>query len=97
MPHDHIGADMLTYAAKTIKQRGEVYGPMPVNMQRTADLWSVLLSRKVTAGEVAMCLIAVKLARLVQSPDHVDSAVDIAGYAAALRECQVAEVLADAE
>ena len=38
------------------------------------------------ATQVALCLIDLKLARLAHQPDHLDSMVDIAGYAAVLRE-----------
>ena len=82
------GPSMLIEAASVVQERGVTYGPMKPNMQRTADLWSVILKQKVRPDQVAMCLIAVKMARLVASPMHTDSVVDIAGYAAVLRECQ---------
>jgi hypothetical protein len=34
----------------------------------------------------ALCLIDLKLARLTRDPSHLDSIVDVAGYAACLRE-----------
>ena len=83
-----VGPTMLVDAASVVQERGITYGPMKPNMQRTADLWSVILKQKVRPDQVAMCLIAVKMARLVESPMHTDSVVDIAGYAAVLRECQ---------
>ena len=82
------GHDMLREAARVIKERGESYGPMTQNMERIAALWSVCLNLPVTPVQVAMCMIGVKLARLVHTPGHQDSATDIAGYAAVLRECQ---------
>ena len=39
-----------------------------------------------TPAQVALCLIDLKLARLVRDPTHLDSIVDVAGYAALLRE-----------
>ena len=36
--------------------------------------------------QVGLCLIDLKLARLVNDPKHLDSLVDVAGYAACLRE-----------
>lgn len=83
-----IGSDMLLKASQVIKERGLTYGPMNQNMDRIAALWAVCLGMPVTPVQVACCMIAVKLARLVQTPGHEDSAVDIAGYAAVLRECQ---------
>jgi hypothetical protein len=35
---------------------------------------------------VVLCLIDLKLARLARDPKHLDSIVDVAGYAAVLRE-----------
>ena len=37
-------------------------------------------------GAGALCLIDLKLARLTRDPSHLDSIVDVAGYAACLRE-----------
>jgi adenylate cyclase len=41
---------------------------------------------KVSPAQVAICLIDLKLARLARDPKHLDSMVDVAGYAACLRE-----------
>jgi hypothetical protein len=35
---------------------------------------------------VVLCLLDLKLARLAHDPSHEDSAVDVCGYAALLRE-----------
>ena len=40
----------------------------------------------VTPAQVVLCLIDLKLARLAHDPSHEDSAVDVCGYAALLRE-----------
>lgn len=79
---------MLAEVAKIIDERGEVYGhPLP-NHERIARFFNAVLADKlkepVTATEVAMCMIGLKLARLVETPDHEDSIKDIAGYAACL-------------
>jgi hypothetical protein len=39
------------------------------------------LSEPLTAEEAALCMVGVKLARLAHTPDHVDSLIDVAGYA----------------
>ena len=82
------GTNMLLDAARTIGERGRVYGDSAVNMATTARLWSVVLGVDVTGAQVALCLVQLKVARLLVTPDHSDSAVDIAGYAAVLHECQ---------
>ena len=40
----------------------------------------------VTARQVILCLIDLKVARLCHDPQHFDSITDIAGYAAILAE-----------
>jgi len=82
------GASMLLDAFGTIAERGRHYGPILKNHERIAALWSTLLEHPVTPVQVAMCMTALKLARLMETPDHQDSAIDIAGYAACIRECQ---------
>jgi len=83
------GSETLLNAAHTIVQRGLIYGDAASNMATTARLWSVVLGVEVTAPQVALCMIQLKVARLLVTPSHNDSTVDIAGYAAVLRECQV--------
>jgi hypothetical protein len=82
---------MKEFAPETVLQeaqavvygpRQEAYGSPRVNQQRIADMWSVILGKKVTHQQVIQCMIAVKLCRLINSPDHRDSYRDIAGYAA---------------
>ena len=72
---------ILERAMTVVTERGEDYDHPAPNHERIAALWSVILERDVTPLEVVNCMIAVKLARLVKTPDHRDSLVDIAGYA----------------
>jgi len=62
--------------------RDEIYGDPARNHERIAEMWSAILGIDVKAEEVALCMIAVKMSRLCQTPEHEDSWVDIAGYAA---------------
>lgn len=73
---------VLDEAAAVIKDRGENYDHPLVNHQRIAALWSVVLGTQVTPLQVVQCMIAVKLARLIATPDHRDSLIDLCGYAA---------------
>jgi hypothetical protein len=82
------GVEALKEAAATIAARGETYGDPIENMNRTANLWGGVLTRPVSASQVALCMIQLKIARLMETPNHKDSVVDIMGYAAVLRECQ---------
>ena len=63
-------------------ERAESYGDAKENHARIAAMWTALLEKEVTPNQVYLCLIAVKMSRLVESPTHRDSWLDIAGYAA---------------
>ena len=72
--------ELLQNTADVIKDRGDSYGSITQCHQRIADLWSVILEKKVEPEQVALCMIALKVARLMESPDHTDSWQDIIGY-----------------
>ena len=70
----------------TSTDRQHAYGPPGQDFARTASMWSGILAKKlrdgaaITASDVPLCMIAVKLAR--QANRHKrDNLVDIAGYA----------------
>ena len=74
---------ILTTAAGLINgARDGVYGDPKTNHDRIAAMWTVILGTPVRADQVALCMAAVKLARLVQTPDHLDSFIDGAAYMA---------------
>ena len=62
--------------------RQENYGKPEKNFKQIAIYWSVYLDRDVSATDVALMMVLMKLARLQNKPDHDDSWIDIAGYAA---------------
>ena len=62
--------------------RDEEYGEPSVNHKRIAELWSVILDQAVSEQDVYLCMIAVKMSRLIHDSEHEDSWIDIAGYAA---------------
>jgi|TARA_R110002020_G_scaffold62890_5_gene167752 hypothetical protein len=73
---------LLEVLALVEGERAEKYGDSKENHARIAAMWSALLEKEVTANQVYLCLIAVKMSRLMESPRHRDSWLDIAGYAA---------------
>lgn len=56
------------------------YGHPKVNIQRIAELWRPVIGKEITPSMVCMCMILVKLSRLIHGYKR-DSVVDIAGYA----------------
>jgi Domain of unknown function (DUF6378) len=80
------GAMLLQHAAGVIEHRERIYGPPEQLFDHIARRWSLVLGIDVSPAQVALCLIDLKLARLVRDPSHLDSIVDVAGYAACLRE-----------
>ena len=66
-------------------QRADDYGDAQSNFQRMADLVNPIIKKadgKLTPTDMALLMIQVKIARLQETPDHEDSWIDIAGYAA---------------
>ena len=80
------GELLLRQAATIVANRRAVYGDPASSMDLVARRWSITLGLTVTPAQVTLCLIDLKLARLTHDPNHLDSMVDIAGYAAVLRE-----------
>ncbi len=66
--------------------REQTYGAPDKNLQAVAQLWSSYLYHsykdRVTVDMVCDLMILMKVARLINTPDHRDSMVDICGYAA---------------
>lgn len=79
--------ELLEAAKETVADRGEEYGSIWENHERIAVIWTTLLGVQIEPEQVAMMMIGVKLARLAATPEHQDSWVDIAGYAATGSEC----------
>jgi len=76
-------AEILEEAARlTAQDRNKNYGDPYTNHKRIADLWSVILGIDVTPSQVALCMVQVKIARLIETPTHEDSFVDGAAYMA---------------
>ena len=67
--------------------RNDTYGPPREDFARTARMWSGYLGVPITAADVACLMILLKVSRLRATPDHQDSWVDAAGYAAAGWDC----------
>jgi hypothetical protein len=76
-------SEVLSTAERLVNgDRDQAHGAPALTFQRIADLWSVFLGVTITPAQVAELMILFKLARLSANPQHADSWIDIAGYAA---------------
>lgn len=79
--------ELIVDCAKTVKENDKTYGQPTDSMARTAVLASALLRKPVQAHDVAMIMVALKLARIGGKIDHLDSykdAINYLGFAAQL-------------
>jgi len=77
-----------------LKDRQSTYDSPERNFDTIACLWDVYWAsrdskRPFSPHDVAVFMILVKVARLTKSPEHMDSWIDIAGYAACGAECAI--------
>ena len=77
---------ILGHTAKVLEERRDDYGDPAEQFRAIADRWTITLGTPVTPAQVALCMIDLKLTRHTYDPGHVDSMVDVIGYAALLRE-----------
>lgn len=63
-------------------ERKAAYGDVAEAHSRIAAIWSALLGHPVLPAQVPLLLAGMKLARLAHDVEHVDSWIDVAGYAA---------------
>jgi Domain of unknown function (DUF6378) len=77
---------LLEHAADIVTRRRREYGE-PVDLfEHVAKRWSLTLGTQISPAQVVLCLIDLKVSRLARDPRHFDSQVDVAGYAAVVRE-----------
>ena len=77
---------ILDEAAVVLEARGASYGDAATVFAAIAARWSATLGRPITAAEVVLCMIDLKLARLARDPGYHDGVIDVIGYAALLPE-----------
>lgn len=79
---DLLPGDLLDEARGALAERARTYGDATPHFKRVAAMWSALLRADVQPHDVPLCMIAIKALRAAESPDHADSWIDLAGYAA---------------
>ena len=71
---------MSDKVAALLEQRGSSWGNAASTHSRIAQVWSGILDIEVTAGQVALCMVGLKLVRASVNPDDPDSFDDGHGY-----------------
>lgn len=77
---------LLQHTLTIVEERGQSYGDASKLFNQIARRWSLTLGVDVSAEQVVLCMLDLKLARLSNDPTHTDSMVDVAGYAAVLAD-----------
>ena len=73
--------EILKQAIELINvDRAEDYVAAYENHKRIADLWSVVFGKEVTVFQVVLCLLLLKIARLIYSLKKLTIWIDIGGY-----------------
>lgn len=78
----------LLVAAGDAVSRGVAYGTVENCFGEIANLWAAYLKHPVTAADVAVCMMLLKVVRYRANPGNSDHLVDIAGYAACAAELE---------
>ncbi len=81
-----MSADLLDKAAAVLEERGQAYGAADAAFAAIAARWTLTLGRPVSAAQVVLCMIDLKLVRLAHDQGHEDSLIDVIGYAALFPE-----------
>ena len=94
---EHQAPSSILEEAKEIiyGDREKTYGHPSVNLDNISKLWTVYLDAKfdackieLNAEDVATMMVLLKIARLINQPDHRDSLVDAVGYLALIERIQ---------
>ena len=76
--------EILESASEYItKDRAQTHGEDAENsFGKIADMWTAYLEHPVSREDVCAMMVLLKVARICNSPAHMDSWIDVCGYAA---------------
>lgn len=79
---------VLTEAADIVHgDREKTHGEPAKNLAAIASMWSPIFGTTVTPQQVCLAMIAMKVARAINNPNHRDHWIDIVGYVALAERC----------
>ncbi len=84
--------EFCTTLFETLNEREQSYGDPSESMKNIAHMWSAYYERRISPHEMVSMMIMLKLSRLKENPSHVDSWLDIAGYASIAYESILSEI-----
>jgi hypothetical protein len=73
--------DILTQSLSIIEDRHQDYGDASSSFTRAATIAGTILSKNISAYDVSVIMMAVKLARIANQRTHLDSWIDLVAYA----------------
>ena len=69
-------------ANAVLRDRNATHGKPENSFGTIAKLWSIILDKQIEPHQVALCMDALKTARIIENPTNPDNWIDKAGYAA---------------
>ena len=83
--------EVLQSASDVMQDRGSIYGHPKVNQDRIAKRLSNLLEFPIEDYQACLAMVEVKLSRIQESPNHIDSYIDACAYLALACELKTEE------
>ena len=74
--------EVLLSATDVMQDRGAIYGHPKINQARIAQRLSCLFDMPIEDYKAALAMVEVKLARIAETPHHIDSYIDACAYLA---------------
>ena len=84
-------SEVLLSATDIIGDRGRIYGHPRINQTRIALRLQQMLEIPITDHQACLAMVEVKLARLQETPNHIDSYIDACAYLAIACELSTEE------
>jgi hypothetical protein len=83
--------EILQSATDVMQDRGAIYGHPKINQDRIARRLTNLLDFPIEDYQACLAMVEVKLSRIQESPNHIDSYIDACAYLALACELKTEE------